>query len=397
MKRDVVVVGAGIVGLATAWQLARRVPGVTLAVLEKETGPAQHQSGRNSGVIHSGIYYAPGSVKAQACRRGKELLEEFCRREGVPTERCGKVVVAVDDGETGRLEKLHQRGLANGVACELIGPERLRELEPRAAGVKALWVPETGIVDYRRVCERLAAGLGDGNAIVPSARVTGLRETAGGLAVETGAGEFEAKVVVNCGGLHCDRIAAMGGVPPPAKIVPFRGEYYELRPERRGLVRNLIYPVPDPAFPFLGVHFTRRVDGTVDCGPNAVLALAREGYTKTTFEAADVMETFTYGGFLKLSLRHWRMGAAELWRSFSRAAFTRALQRLVPEVREEDLLPAPSGVRAQAVTPEGALVDDFLIRENGRQVDVLNAPSPAATSSLAIGERIAELVAPRLK
>ena len=353
-KQDIVVVGGGIVGLATALQLVRRNPGKKVVVLEKESTLAHHQTGHNSGVIHSGIYYKPGSLKARNCREGKLAMEQFCTEEGIPFDICGKVIVAVTEGELSALQKLVDRAGANGVAHEVVGPERLRELEPHVRGIRAIHVTEAGITDYKRVCERMAQRVRHaGGEVLTSAKVTAIRTTAGSVTVESTAGAFEAGYAVNCGGLHSDRLARMSGSDPSAKIVPFRGEYFELVPEAAKLCRNLIYPVPDPNFPFLGVHFTRMIGGGVECGPNAVLALAREGYTWGQLNPRDLSETLTYPGFLKLMRKHWRMGLYEVWRSLNRSAFTRALQRLVPEIRESDLHAAPAGIRAQALTPSG--------------------------------------------
>jgi (S)-2-hydroxyglutarate dehydrogenase len=395
---DVAIVGGGIVGLATGLALSSRSPRCSLVILEKEEGLARHQSGRNSGVLHSGIYYRPGSLKAANCREGKRAMEQFCDEQGIPYEICGKVIVAVEEGERALLHGLFERGVANGVRCEIVSRERLAELEPSAAGIGGIHVPETGIVDYRRVCERLGALLEErGHRIVLRARVTGIRRAGATTVLASTAGDFEARLVVNCAGLHCDRVARMSGRSPDARIVPFRGEYFEIASARRHLCRNLIYPVPDPRFPFLGVHFTRRIDGSVECGPNAVLAFAREGYRMTDVNLADLAETLTYPGFLRMAARHWRTGLGEMWRSISKRAFTRALQRLVPDVRDEDLLPAPAGVRAQAVTPEGDLVDDFLIQDADGAIHVNNAPSPAATASLQIGRLVAERIESRLE
>ena len=363
-------------------------------MLEKEPDVARHQTGRNSGVIHSGVYYKPGSLKADNCRRGKRLLEGFCREHGVPFEICGKVIVAVDEAELPMLAKIHERGIANGVHCLRIDRERLRELEPHAAGVAALHVPETGIVDYVAVCRKLVDLVGrQGGEVVTGAKVSALRHDGAAVVVESTAGELRAACAVNCAGLHSDRVLELSGARRPARIVPFRGEYYELAAQARGLVGNLIYPVPDPGFPFLGVHFTRTIHGGVECGPNAVLAFAREGYTWGDVRPADVWDALGYPGFWRLAAKHWRTGSAEVWRSLSKAAFVRSLQRLVPESRGEHLSPAPAGVRAQALAPDGALVDDFLIVKEQRVVHVCNAPSPAATSSLSIGETIASHVA----
>jgi L-2-hydroxyglutarate oxidase len=386
---DLLVVGGGIVGLATAFTYASRRPGTRVVVCEKEPDVARHQTGHNSGVIHSGIYYKPGSLKATNCRRGKALLEAFGREHGIAFETCGKVVVATEPAEVPMLERIQERALANGVACERIGPERLRELEPHAAGVAALHVPETGIVDYTAVCRKLQALIEKaGGAVLTSARVLGLRPDGERVVVETEQGPVATAAVVNCAGLHSDRVLARFGERRPVRIVPFRGEYYELRPEARRFCRTLIYPVPDPGFPFLGVHFTRGIHGDVECGPNAVLAFAREGYTWSDVSLRDLWDVFSYPAFWRLAARHWRAGSAEMARSWSKAAFTRSLQRLVPDIAAEDLIAAPAGVRAQALEPSGALLDDFLIRKSGRVVHVCNAPSPAATSSLSIAEHV---------
>ncbi len=391
---DLAIVGGGIVGLATAQRFTLRHPGKRIVVLEKERTLAAHQTGHNSGVIHSGIYYKPGSLKALNCRRGKRMLEEFCGEHGIAFERCGKVIVAVDTSENERLDKLFERGKANGVECERIDAERLRELEPNVAGVRALHVPETGIVDYPAVCAKLAELVtSSGGEVRTSARVTKLVRDGERVAVESAAGEFRATSVVNCAGLHSDRVVELGGAKRPARIVPFRGEYYELEKSASGLCRNLIYPVPDPSFPFLGVHYTRMIQGGVECGPNAVLALSREGYTWSRIRIGDLWDTLSYPAFWKLAKKHWRTGGMEVWRSLSKAAFTRSLQRLIPAIRREHLHAAPAGVRAQALTADGSLIDDFLIQKNERIVNVCNAPSPAATSSLSIGETIVDHLA----
>lgn len=393
---DVLVVGGGIVGLATAYQLTRNYPHLRVRVLEKEQRLAQHQSGRNSGVLHSGIYYKPGSLKALSCRRGKSLMQAFCEREQIPFEICGKVIVATEERELPTLQMLVERGRANGVRCEVITGERLRELEPHAAGLQAIHVPEAGIIDFRRVCERLAERVCEaGGEVVMGARVLAVRETTDVVEASTSQGDFTARYFVNCAGLYSDEIAKLSGVRPPARIVPFRGEYYLLSNEARGLCRNLIYPVPDPQFPFLGVHFTRTVPGEVECGPNAVLAFAREGYRKTDVSLRELWIILTYPGFWRLARRYWRTGLGEMWRSLSKRAFVRSLQRLVPDVREEHLYPAPAGVRAQAVAPDGKMLDDFVWIDTPRAVHVLNAPSPAATASLAIGEQIVQRLAER--
>ena len=394
IETDVAIIGGGIVGLATGYQLACLHPEKKIVVLEKEGHLAEHQTGRNSGVIHSGIYYKPGSLKAVNCREGRKALIDFCRQEGIAHEICGKVIVAVDERELPALERIYERGQANGVACAMIDKEQLHELEPHAAGIRAIHVPDAGIVDYKGVCAKLADHIrGAGGTVLTRARVTGIRADGDRTRLVSTAGEVSARLVVNCTGLFADRVTALGGLAPPAKIVPFRGEYYELVPAAEQFCRNLIYPVPNPDFPFLGVHFTRMALGGVECGPNAVLAFAREGYHLTDVNLRDLAESLTYPGFLRLAARNWRMGLGELWRSISKRAFVKALQRLIPEIRVGHLHSAPAGVRAQALAPDGSLVDDFEIVESERIVNVLNAPSPAATASLNIGRLIVERLA----
>jgi (S)-2-hydroxyglutarate dehydrogenase len=393
---DVLIVGGGIVGLATAYDLTRRFPGRSVALLEKERELAFHQTGRNSGVLHSGIYYKPGTLRAQNCRTGKLAMEQFCEAEGVAYDICGKAIVAVTDEEVPALHRIIERGQANGVKCELIDKARLAELEPHACGVAAIHVPEAGIVDFPGVCHRLAARIIEaGGSIVCNARVTGMQSQNDSVLVTSTGGEYLAKYVVTCAGLQSDRVARMSGQEVTAKIVPFRGEYFELKPEAPHLCRNLIYPVPDPKFPFLGVHFTRLIHGGVECGPNAVLAFAREGYCKRDISIRDLAEALTYPGFLRLAAKHWRTATKEMWRSFSKKAFTKALQRLVPEIREEHLEHAPSGVRAQAIARDGSIIDDFWILETERVVNVCNAPSPAATAALNIGRLVVDRLATR--
>jgi (S)-2-hydroxyglutarate dehydrogenase len=388
---DLIVIGGGIVGLATAYKYQQQFPGRSVLLLEKESELAAHQTGRNSGVLHSGIYYKPGSLKAKNCREGKLAMEAFCQAEGVPYDICGKVIVALSDEELPRLDNIYERGQANGVKCEIISRERLLELEPHVAGIRAIHVPETGIVDYPMVCQKLAERIvAAGGEIKLGTAALGFKSDGATTIVETIAGGFAARQVVNCAGLYSDRVAALTGEEPPAKIIPFRGEYFELEPEAEHLVKNLIYPVPDPAFPFLGVHFTRMINGGVECGPNAVLAFAREGYFKSTINIPELAESLTYPGFLRLAAKYWKMGAGEMWRSVSKRAFVRALARLVPEIKAEHLVAAPAGVRAQALMRDGSLVDDFLIESHGNVVNVLNAPSPAATSALTIGDSIVE-------
>ena len=386
------VVGGGIVGLATARELARRDPNARVLLCEKESDVARHQTGRNSGVVHSGLYYAPGSLKARTCVRGRELLEAFVATHAVPYERTGKVVVAVTEDELPRLQALEERGRANGLRIETLGPEALREHEPEAAGIRALFVHETGIVDYAGVCRALAEELrGGGHALRFGVRVEDLR-TEGDHVVASLAdgGTLRVRHAVNCAGLHSDRLGRTRDERPTARIVPFRGEYYELTESARPLVRNLIYPVPDPRFPFLGVHFTRCTSGAVECGPNAVFALAREGYRWRDVDLRDLADALGWPGTWRLFARHWRTGVGETWRSFSKRAFVHALRRLVPAIRPEHLRPAPAGVRAQALGRDGRLLDDFVVRRQGPITHVVNAPSPAATAALAIAECIAE-------
>lgn len=391
---DVVIVGAGILGLASARELLRRHPRLRLAVLDKEAQIGQHQTGHNSGVIHSGIYYAPGSLKARLCVQGMRLLYAYCAEQGIPTDRCGKVIVASDASELPRLQTLFERGQANGVqGLELIGPERLREIEPHCVGARAIFSPDTGIVDYTRVAAAYADDArAAGGEVLTRHGVFGLDDRADGVTLRTQGGEIQARHVITCAGLYADRVAKLTGGPDEPRIVPFRGDYWVIRPERRFLARHLIYPVPDPAFPFLGVHFTRRIsDGAVWLGPNAVLAFSREGYGRLDVRPADVVDALTHGGFQRLAAKYWRTGLEEMVRDFSKAAFLKSLQRYVPELTMDDLLPGPSGVRAQALGPEGQLVDDFVVNTEGRRViHVRNAPSPAATSSLAIGSLIAD-------
>ena len=390
---DVIVVGGGILGLSTAMEINRRHSRKRVLVLEKEAGVGRHQSLHNSGVIHAGLYYRPGSLKAKTCVEGAAAMVRFAQEHGIDHEICGKVVVATTEAEISRLEELRRRGEANGIEnIAVLGPEELREIEPHTRGVKALRVPSTGIIDYGGVVRAYARLIeAGGQRIQTSAQVTGIAVAGGEKRVETTAGDFAGKLIVNCAGLYADRIAKLAGGAPPMKIVPFRGEYYELTPGRRSLVKSLIYPVPDPAFPFLGVHFTRRVNGSVEAGPNAVLAYMREGYTKTGISPYDLFETLTYPGFLKLARKYWKVGLGEMVRSVSKSAFTRALQKLMPEIRESDLVPAGAGVRAQAVDRNGGLLDDFSIIRTEGAVHVCNAPSPGATASLMIGRAIADM------
>ena len=394
---DVVVIGAGIVGMAVSRELLSRYPRLRLAVLDKEPSVGQHQTGHNSGVLHSGIYYAPGSLKAKLCVEGQRELYAYCAQKGIPTDRCGKVIVASNETELPRLENLLQRGQANGVeGLEMIGPERLREIEPHCVGVKALFSPNTGIVDFSRVVRAYADDVQKaGGDVLPGYGVDAISERPGRVILQTQAGEVEAPHVVACAGLHSDRVARLSGAPRDPRIVPFRGDYWVLRPDRRDLARNLIYPVPDPSFPFLGVHFTRRIDdGSVWLGPNAVLAFSREGYGRLDVRPRDLAEALAYRGFQRLAVKFWQTGMQEMVRDFSKEAFLKSLQVYIPELTIADLLPGPSGVRAQALGPDGALVDDFVFNtQTNRIVHVRNAPSPGATSSLAIGRQIADTAA----
>lgn len=395
---DVLIIGGGVVGLAVALEITRRFPRQRLLLIEKESGVARHQSGHNSGVIHSGVYYKPGSLKARLCVSGAAAMVEFCREHGIAHQVCGKVIVATNAEELPRLEELRRRGEANGLTgLRLIGPEQLREVEPHTAGVQALLVPSTGITNYAAVCEKYAELIsGRGGTVLTSAAATAIRRGSNEIIVETTQGAFSTRALINCAGLHSDRIARMAGDDPGIMIVPFRGEYYDLVPARASLVRALIYPVPDPQFPFLGVHFTRRVSGGVDAGPNAVFALAREGYRHRDVSLRDLASSFAFPGFWRMARRHWRYGLDEWRRSLSKPVFTRALQRLVPEISEADLVPGGSGVRAQALKPDGALVDDFQFVPSGKILHVLNVPSPAATASLTIAQEIVDTAAANL-
>jgi (S)-2-hydroxyglutarate dehydrogenase len=392
-SRNVIIIGGGIVGLATAYRLAGRFPGARVTVLEKENLVGQHQTGHNSGVLHSGLYYKPGSVKARLAVAGIRQMVEFCQEHGVAHEICGKIVVATDQTEVPRLRELEARGSANGLAgLRWLGPEEMREIEPHVGGVAALRVPQEGIVDYAAVCAALSKCIAAGGGrVVTGAGVRRLRALGSAWVAQTPAGEFPADFLINCAGLQCDRVAELAGERRDMRILPFRGEYYKIRPERQSLVRNLIYPVPDPAFPFLGVHFTRLIHGGIEAGPNAVLAFAREGYRKTDVEPADLFDALSYGGLWRFLRRYPSMCWFELRRSFSRELFCRSLQRLVPEIQPADLSTGGAGVRAQAITAEGDLVQDFRLIARPNALHVLNAPSPAATAALAIGSEIVEM------
>ena len=398
MSHDVIVVGGGIVGLAAAHRLLEARPGLKLLLLEKESKLAAHQTGRNSGVLHAGLYYKPGSEKARLSVSGLQQMVSFCREHGIAHEQCGKIVVASGEIELPRLEMLWERGNANGLAgLRKLNPQQIKEIEPHAAGVAAIHVPQEGIVDYPAVCDTLAALISrNGGQITLNARVEKMVSEGSDKIVETSAGNFRAGFVVSCGGLFSDRLVKASGQKPSAKIIPFRGEYFQIKKERQFLVRNLIYPVPDPQFPFLGVHFTRLIRGGIEAGPNAVLAFAREGYRWTNVNPRDLAESLTFPGLWKFLARYPSLWTYEIFRSLSRAEFTRSLQKLVPEIRSEDLEPGGSAVRAQAMTPSGSLVEDFHFEEGPGILHVINAPSPAATASLAIGQRIAEKVLTQL-
>lgn len=388
--RSFLIVGGGIVGLATAYRLLERFPGVRLTLLEKETTVGAHQSTHNSGVLHAGLYYAPGSTKARLAVSGIRQMVDFCRTENIPHEICGKLVVAVTPDELPRLDELLRRGTANGLQrLRKVEPDEMRAIEPHVQGIAAVHVPEEGIVDYRAVCDRLAFRVRErGGNIVTGAKVEWLRRRTGTWVAGTATAEFEANVLINCAGLHCDRVAALAGERRDIRIVPFRGEYHGLKPSAQPLVRNLIYPVPNPQFPFLGVHFTRQIHGGVEAGPNAVLAFAREGYRLSTVNARDLADALFFPGLARFLWKYPQMACTELAQSFSKARFCHALQRLIPEIQPDDLMPGGAGVRAQAMTPKGDLVQDFhlLVREDA--VHVLNAPSPAATAALAIGQYV---------
>ena len=394
----IIIIGGGIVGLATAFKLGRKLPSARITILEKEPEVCRHQSGHNSGVLHAGLYYKPGSVKARMAVGGIQEMVAFCREHNVPHEICGKLVVAVDETEMARLNALYERGQQNGLqGLSLLNREQMKEIEPHVGGIAALHVPQEGIVDYSKVCGVLAEKIsGSGGRVVTRARVTHFQSQANGWLVRSTAGDFEADLLVNCAGLHCDRVAELAGEKREVRIVPFRGEYYKIKRERQHLVRNLIYPVPDPQFPFLGAHFTRLIYGGVEAGPNAVLAFAREGYRKSDLNVADLFDALTFSGLWRFMGRHKRMSWEELKRSFSKKLFCESLQRLVPDIRKEDLETGGAGVRAQAMSPDGTLVQDFCFQQSRKALHVLNAPSPGATASLAIGEEIARLAAAQL-
>lgn len=399
MVFDTVIIGAGLVGLATAYRLNQQHPDLRILVLDKESGPVQHQSGHNSGVIHSGIYYPPGGSRAILCRQGYREMVDFCQAHGITHDICGKIIVATHPEELPRLKAIYERGIANGLeGLELLSPQATLEKEPYATStLQSIWVPQAGIADYpavgRKYLELASAG---GIEAVFDAKVIDIKKKPGAVTVVTTQGDFETKLVVNCGGLYADKITALTMPESHIQVLPFRGEYYLLRPERQYLVKNLIYPVPNPNFPFLGVHFTRMTRGSIEAGPNAVLAFKREGYSRRDFNWRELTETIRFSGFKRIAYKYWRDGLGELYRSYSKHAFVKALQRLMPEITAEDLLPGGAGVRAMACDPEGTLIDDFLFLEAENVINVGNAPSPAATASLAIGGTVAQKAATRL-
>ncbi len=393
MKTDIIIIGGGIVGLSTAYQLLQLNPNLTVTILEKENAVAKHQTGNNSGVIHSGIYYKPGSLKAQNCLRGYDMLIDFCKAQNIEYEICGKIIVAIKPEEIAGLEALYQRGIQNGLSgLRFLSKDEIKQYEPNCTGIKGVFVPQTGIVDYKQVAIKLAENITlntNGNIILNS-KIQAIVGGEHGAVVHTDTERFEARLVINCAGLYCDKVAAMAGEKLNMKILPFRGEYYAIKPEKAHLVKNLIYPVPDPNFPFLGVHFTRRIGGEIEAGPNAVFAFQREGYKKTDFKWSEFWDAISFAGFRKVASKYWKTGLGEYHRSYFKPAFVKALQQLVPSITEDDLIPAGAGVRAQACDKDGGLIDDFYIQESASFIHVLNAPSPAATSSLSIGLELAE-------
>ncbi len=391
---DFIIVGAGIVGLSTAYKLSQAFPEDKILVLEKEDRVAAHQTGKNSGVIHSGIYYKPGSYKARNCIDGRHQLVEFCNKHNIAIDICGKVIVATEEEELPRLEKIYQRGVENKIeGIEKIGVEELKEIEPHVNGIAAIKVPCAGIVDYAGMCKKLQELLEAQNGkVLFGQKVTNIRETEDEITVSTEVSNFKTRHLIGCGGLYSDKVAKSGGVKSPVQIVPFKGEYYELKPDAEYLVNHLIYPLPNPEFPFLGVHFTRMALGGIECGPNAVFVFKREGYNKFAFDLKEGFEALFFKGFRKMAFKHWRMGLDEYKRSFSKKAFVKGLQKLIPEVKEEHLKHSPAGVRAMALLPNGEILDDFYFEVSGKQIHILNAPSPAATASLSIGDEIVRKV-----
>lgn len=392
MTYDVAIVGAGIVGLATALKTLEKRPDLKVVVLEKENKVAAHQTGNNSGVIHSGIYYKPGSLKARNCIEGYKMLIDFCDKHAIPYELCGKIIVATSESELPALDNIYQRGIENGLTgLKYINETEIKAIEPHTYGVKGIVVPQTGIVDYKVVAAKYAEVFKNlGGEVKFNTKVNGVKSDGKTIAISTSQGPISCRLIINCAGLYCDKIAEYTIPDLPVRIIPFRGEYYSLKHEKRSLVNNLIYPVPDPNFPFLGVHFTRRIDGEIEAGPNAVLAFRREGYKKSQINLKELFESLTWRGFIKVAKKYWRTGFGEMYRSFSKPAFTQALQKLMPGIKQSDLVTGGAGVRAQACDKDGGLIDDFYIRELPGQIHVLNAPSPAATSSLSIGDTVSD-------
>ncbi len=394
MKYDITIIGAGIVGLSVGYHLKMERPNLSIAIVDKEKEVAFHQTGRNSGVIHSGIYYKPGSSKAINCKKGYRLMLEFCKKENIQYEICGKLIVATNKGEESKLQDIYDRGVENGLeGLKMLSEPELKEIEPHVFGTRAIQVPQAGIVSYKQVAERLKEILVEsGVDFYFENQVKKIVQENDYYSIKSDKNKLNTSFLVNCAGLYSDKIAKMSGVGLNAKIIPFRGEYYLLKEEKKHLVKNLIYPVPDPAFPFLGVHFTRRINGMIDAGPNAVLAFKREGYKRLDFRIDEFLESISYSGFLKVAMKYWKVGAYEMYRSFSKKAFVKALQKLIPEIRANDLIVGNSGVRAQLCDDKGNLVDDFMIKYEQNAVHVINAPSPAATSSLQIGKSITEKI-----
>ena len=386
---DVIIIGGGIVGMAVGHELLKQNPCLKAMVLEKETQVGQHQTGHNSGVIHSGIYYKPGSLKAMNCRRGIDLLVNFCDQYDINYELCGKVIVATGEKELSTLDMLYERGRENGISgLKMLSAPELQEYEPHADGLSAIHCPETGIIDYSQVCQQLSENIQENGRLVAGAAVVSIEDRPDCITIITKTGEYKSRFLINCAGLFSDRVAKLAGAKRQVRIIPFRGEYFMLKEQARHLVKNLIYPVPDLFYPFLGVHFTRTIGGCIEAGPNAVLAWAREGYKKTDIDVKEIWDYLSYGGFWRMVGKYWTTALDEYYRSFYKGAFVNALQKLVPEITADDILPSPAGVRAQALAPDGGLIDDFLINNTGTMIHVINAPSPAATSSLAIGEHI---------